>query len=76
MDTSSVTRKGQVTIPARMRRRLGLGEGDRVAFIDEGDHIVLKPVEDDVKAAFGLLKARKSVSLAAMEETIRNRGAR
>lgn len=76
METSTVTRKGQVTIPARIRRRLGLEEGDRVAFIDEGDRVVLTPTEDDVTAAFGLLKSRKSVSLKSMEDAIRRRASR
>jgi len=76
MATSTVTRKGQVTIPAEVRRRLGLRRGDRVAFLEEDDRIVLKPVESDVEAAFGLVKAKKSVSLRAMDEAIRARAGR
>lgn len=76
MESSAVTRKGQVTIPARIRRRLGIKEGDRVAFVDEGDRIVLRPAENDIAAAFGLLKAKKSVGLEAMDEAIRRRGSR
>ena len=30
--TSTVTSKGQITIPAEVRKRLGLREGDHVAF--------------------------------------------
>ena len=34
---SVLTRKGQVTIPAEVRRKLGLKRGDRVAFVlDDG----------------------------------------
>lgn len=34
----TVTRKGQVTIPVEVRRKLGLKEGDKVAFrMDEGE---------------------------------------
>jgi AbrB family looped-hinge helix DNA binding protein len=33
-----ITRKGQVTVPAEIRRQLGLKRGDRVAFVlDEGE---------------------------------------
>ena len=32
-----VTRKGQVTIPAELRRALNLKEGDRVAFVRDPD---------------------------------------
>ena len=76
MRTSAVTRKGQVTIPAPIRKRLGLRQGDRVAFVDEDDRIVLKPVQNDVRAAFGLVKARRSVSLGQMDEAIRKRAGR
>lgn len=30
--TATLTSKGQVTIPVDVRRRLGLGQGDRVSF--------------------------------------------
>lgn len=76
MRTSSMTRKGQVTIPVEVRRRLGLRRGDQVAFIDEDDRIVLKLIQNDVRAAFGLVKARRSVSLGQMEEAIRKRAGR
>jgi AbrB family looped-hinge helix DNA binding protein len=32
---STVTRKGQVTIPIEIRRRLGIHEGDQVEFVQE-----------------------------------------
>ena len=38
-----ITRKGQVTIPAEMRRSLGLKEGDRVAFVLEGNVVRVIP---------------------------------
>jgi antitoxin PrlF len=34
--------KGQVTVPIEIRNRLGLKEGDRLAFINEGGEIVLR----------------------------------
>lgn len=76
METSTLTQKGQVTIPASLRKRLGIQPGDRVAFIEDDGKIVLKPVESDIESIFGLVKARKSVSLEVMEETIRKRAGR
>ena len=41
MPISTITAKGQVTIPKTIRDRLGLSEGDRLAFsIDENGRIV------------------------------------
>jgi AbrB family looped-hinge helix DNA binding protein len=41
---STITSKGQVTIPAEVRQSLGLKKGDKIAFvIDEGGDVHLKP---------------------------------
>jgi AbrB family looped-hinge helix DNA binding protein len=40
-DVSKVTSKGQVTIPIQMRRQLGINEGDKVVFINDGKNIIL-----------------------------------
>jgi AbrB family looped-hinge helix DNA binding protein len=41
---SKVGRRGQITLPRAIRRRLNLQEGDRVAFVSKGDEIVLQPL--------------------------------
>ena len=40
---SKVTRHGQVTLPAAIRKRLGISEGDLVELVVEGDKAVLLP---------------------------------
>jgi antitoxin PrlF len=42
---STVTTKGQVTIPVAIRKKYGLHPNDRVDFITEGDRIILVPVK-------------------------------
>jgi len=41
---SIIGRRGQTTIPRAIRRSLNLKEGDRVAFIQRGDQVVLQPL--------------------------------
>jgi antitoxin PrlF len=41
-DIATVTSKGQVTVPIAVRNRLGLKEGDRLAFINQDGEIVLR----------------------------------
>ena len=73
MQTSTLTRKGQVTIPADVRRRLGLHPGDRVAFGVDGDEVQLVRRENRVEAAFGICKPDRTVSLERMEQVIKDR---
>lgn len=42
LKVSRLTSKGQVTVPKAIRERLGLQEGDRVAFVEEDGQVVLK----------------------------------
>jgi len=42
--TSTISSKGQVTVPVDVRRRLGLKEGDRVEFAFVEGKAVLRPL--------------------------------
>ena len=53
----TVSSKGQLVIPAPVRKRYGLSPGSRVEVLDTGKEIVLVPIPKDVfKASRGLLK--------------------
>lgn len=74
MQTSSLTIKGQVTIPAKIRKRLGLHPGDKIGFTIEDDHVVLYRKESNIEAAFGICHPKTSADLKTIDETIRNKG--
>lgn len=42
---SVVQEKGQVTIPAEIRRKLGLKKGDLVAFVETEEGVLISPQE-------------------------------
>ena len=73
MQTSTLTTKGQVTIPAELRKRLGLHPGDQVGFVVEDGEVRLVRRERRVEAAFGIVKAKVSVTDDQMEQAIRER---
>jgi antitoxin PrlF len=77
MTTSTMTTKGQVTIPLDVRRRLGLDAGDRIEFVEIGDGMfAIKPAIDDVRSLKGLLrKPSTPVSVENMNAAARARGA-
>ncbi len=70
MLSSSVTTKGQVTIPIELRERMGIKPGDRVGFIEDGERIVLQRQETAIEAVFGIVKASKGATLEQMEEAV------
>ena len=58
MSTSSLTSKGQTTIPKDVRKRLNLHPGDRLEFvIDEGGRLLVLPASIDASELAGMLKS-------------------
>ncbi len=41
MDLSKLSSKGQVTIPAEIRKKLNLKEGDKVLFVEENGRVFI-----------------------------------
>ena len=84
MDSTSVTSKGQVTIPKPLRQRLGLRQGSKVEFVLVGDHVEMHIVSipaDLPASGFGMLKSKRAAvpadfdpaSLEARDKTRRRR---
>jgi antitoxin PrlF len=44
---STISSKGQVTVPQEIRKRLGLEAGDRVEFVMEADRTVIRPARTE-----------------------------
>ena len=41
MELAKVTSKGQITIPVEIRRKLGIKDGDKVLFLEDGSRIYM-----------------------------------
>jgi len=67
MCIATITADGQITIPSEIRRQLGISRGGQVDLEFQEGTLRLTAVIDDIRAAFGLLTAKKSVSLEEME---------
>ena len=62
-----VTRKGQITIPAEIRRALGLNQGDGVTLVLENGQVRLAPVGTVVERTAGALKSDTPLPTAEQE---------
>ncbi|HZI96644.1 MAG TPA: AbrB/MazE/SpoVT family DNA-binding domain-containing protein [Actinomycetales bacterium] len=72
MPAATVTSKGQITIPAEVRRKLGLRAGSRVEFVpmDNGS-FVIAPKTASVTALRGMVPAPVvPVSLEDMDDAV------
>ena len=72
---STVTTKGQITIPIEIRNKFHLNSGDEIEFfILESGKIECIPVTTSIKELKGFLpKPKKRVSLEDMDIVIRER---
>jgi antitoxin PrlF len=77
MTTSTLTSKGQITIPASVRAALNVEAGDRVEFVEVGpgrfEFFAATRSVKELKGMFG--KAAKSASIEEINEAIASRGA-
>lgn len=72
MPTSTMTSKGQVTIPIEIRKELGLETGDKVSFRKSDQGVVIEPVNSAVRRFAGSLnkyaRGHPPATIAEMKE--------
>ncbi len=74
IETSVVTTKGQLVIPARLRRRFGIKKGTMVTFMEDEGRIIVQPVTREfIRGLRGSLKGEPSALGALLEERKRER---
>ena len=67
-----VTRKGQITIPAKLRKKYRIQEGSRLKVIDTGDGILLKPSIGVIDLAGSGSKYASPEEMKRMLDELRN----
>ena len=73
MPASTLTSKGQITIPREVRDRLHLKTGSRVDFIVEASgQVVPRPLDSNFRSIRGIVRSRRKrpVSIKEMNEAI------
>jgi antitoxin PrlF len=72
---STVTAKGQVTLPVKARRKLGIRAGTKLDFvIKDNDRLEVIVISGSIKNLKGMLpKPKRALTLAEMDHAIRER---
>jgi AbrB family looped-hinge helix DNA binding protein len=74
MEESIITGKGQVVVPARLRRRYGLKPGTRVYFIERNSEIIFQPLtKETIRSVHGLLAVPASVTKELLKERAKDK---
>lgn len=67
-ESAYVTSKGQLVVPARLRRKFGIKAGTRLSFTEDNGRIVMQPVTKEYISSFrGIFKLRPGEKSAVQE---------
>lgn len=69
MQVTTVTQKGQVTIPKSIRKELGIEPGQKIAFAKKKNDVVIEPVVDFFSLR-GSIKSNKPFDDKAWDKAI------
>lgn len=74
MEESTITSKGQIVVPVRLRRRYGLKPGTKVYFIERNDEILFQPqTKEFIRSVYGLLAGETSVTKELLAERAKDK---
>ncbi len=74
LETSIVTSKGQLVVPARLRRRFGIKRGTLITFVEEEGRMLLQPVTREfIHGLRGSLRGEPPALKVLLEERQRER---
>lgn len=69
MIVSQTTKKGQILIPKKLRKKIGIKPGSKVQLLEIEGAIIIKPVpEDPIASACGFLQGDFSLTQDLIEE--------
>jgi AbrB family looped-hinge helix DNA binding protein len=74
MSATKVSDGGRVVIPANLREKLGIGVGDTVMWVEDGDQLVLTSVRASIRRAQAIVaKHNNRPGVSMVDELIRER---
>jgi AbrB family looped-hinge helix DNA binding protein len=74
METSAVTARGMITIPANIRHKFRIKKGTRIAFIEQDGKLIMQPLNKDYFMRMaGVLGTKGKLLKALMKERKRDR---
>lgn len=74
MGKSMVTTKGQVVIPAEIRKKLHITKGTVMQIQEDGDKIIMRPITAEyIKSLAGMFKTKGKMTRLLLEERAKDK---
>jgi AbrB family looped-hinge helix DNA binding protein len=74
MEVSTMTSKGQIVVPARLRKRYGIKPGTKIHFIERNHEILFQPVTKEyIRSLCGILKSDSYLTKELLKERARDK---
>lgn len=74
MEIAYVTSKGQLVIPAKLRRRFGIKPGTKICFVERENEILFQPVTKEyIRSVCGMLESETSATQELLKERAKDR---
>ena len=74
METSVVTTKGQIVVPAKIRRKFGIKKGTKIAFIEQNGKLIIQPLDKTYfESLAGVLGTEGKMLKSLMDDKKRER---
>ncbi len=70
MLATKVGRRGQITIPKKVREWLDISEGDRVIFLREHDEVKIKPIKRTLLDLRGVIPVSEPQDFEAIRQNV------
>jgi AbrB family looped-hinge helix DNA binding protein len=74
MEAATMTSKGQIVVPAKLRKRYGLKPGTKVYFIERDQEILFQPVTKEyLHSVHGMLTSETSATKDLLNERTKDK---
>jgi len=74
MDKTTVTAKGQIVIPGRLRQKLNIRQGTQISVFERNGEIVLRPITDEyIESCMGMTGTKGRLLKALVKEKSKDR---
>ena len=74
MDKATVTAKGQIVIPGKLRQKLNIRQGTQVSIFERNGEIVVRPITDEyIESCMGITRTKGRLLKALLQEKSKDR---